>query len=43
MASEVVDRSILKMEATMIQFDNQSCIKMTKNPLFHVKKNHIES
>jgi hypothetical protein len=30
------------MEATMILFDNQSCIKMTENPVFHEKSKHIE-
>jgi hypothetical protein len=32
----------LEMEATMILCDNQSCIKMTKNPVFHDKTKHIE-
>jgi hypothetical protein len=32
----------LEMEATMILCDNQSCIKMTKNPVFHDKMKHIE-
>jgi hypothetical protein len=32
----------LMMEATMILCDNQSCIKMTKNPMFHDKSKHIE-
>jgi hypothetical protein len=32
----------LEMEATMILCDNQSCIKMTENPVFHDKSNHIE-
>jgi hypothetical protein len=32
----------LEMEATMILCDNQSCIKMTKNPVFHDKSKHIE-
>jgi hypothetical protein len=31
----------LEMEATMILCDNQSCIKMTENPVFHDKSNHI--
>jgi hypothetical protein len=30
------------MEATMIVCDNQSCIKMTENPVFHDKMKHIE-
>jgi hypothetical protein len=32
----------LEMEATMILYDNQSCIKMTKNSMFHDKSKHIE-
>jgi hypothetical protein len=32
----------LEMEVTMILYDNQSCIKMTENPVFHDKTKHIE-
>jgi hypothetical protein len=32
----------LEMEATVILCDNQSCIKMTKNLVFHDKLKHIE-
>jgi hypothetical protein len=32
----------LEMEATAILCDNQSCIKMTKNPVFHDKSKHLE-
>jgi hypothetical protein len=32
----------MEMEATMILCDNQSCIKMIENRMFHDKKNHIE-
>jgi hypothetical protein len=32
----------LEMEATMILCDNQSCIKMTENPVFHENSKHIE-
>jgi hypothetical protein len=32
----------LEMEATMILCDNQSCIKMMENPVFHDKLKHIE-
>jgi hypothetical protein len=32
----------LELEATMILCDNQSCIKMTENPVFHDKSKHIE-
>jgi hypothetical protein len=43
MDSEVVDKSIdLEMEATVILCDNQSCIKMMENPMFHDKSKHIE-
>jgi hypothetical protein len=32
----------LEMEATVILCDNQSCIKMTENYVFHDKSKHIE-
>jgi hypothetical protein len=32
----------LEMRATLILCDNQSCIKMTKNPVFHDRSKHIE-
>jgi hypothetical protein len=32
----------LEMEATVILCDSQSCIKITKNPVFHDKSKHIE-
>jgi hypothetical protein len=32
----------LDMESTVILCDNQSCIKMMKNPVFHDKSKHIE-
>jgi hypothetical protein len=32
----------LEMEAIVILCDNQSCIKMTENPVFHDKSKHIE-
>jgi hypothetical protein len=32
----------LEMEATTILCDNQSCIKMTENPIFHDTSKHIE-
>jgi hypothetical protein len=32
----------LDMEATTILCDNQSCIKMTENPIFHDRSKHIE-
>jgi hypothetical protein len=31
----------MEMEATMILCDNQSCINMTENPVFHDKTKHI--
>ena len=30
------------MDTTVILCDNQSCIKMTENPVFHDKSKHIE-
>jgi hypothetical protein len=43
MASKVVDGLFdLEMEATTILCDNQSCIKMTENPVFHDRSKHIE-
>jgi hypothetical protein len=32
----------LEMEATMILCENQSCIKMTENHVFHDRSKHIE-
>jgi hypothetical protein len=32
----------LEMEATTILCDNQSCIKITENPIFHDRSKHIE-
>jgi hypothetical protein len=32
----------LEMKATMILCDNQSCIKMTENLVFHDRSKHIE-
>ena len=32
----------LELDTTMILCDNQSCIKMTTNPVFHDKSKHIE-
>jgi hypothetical protein len=32
----------LEMEATIILCDNQSCIKMIENLVFHDKSNNIE-
>ena len=30
------------MEATRIMCNNQSCIKLSENPLFHDRSNHID-
>ena len=38
----LIDLFDLEMRATMILCDNQSCIKMTKNPVFHDRSKHIE-
>ena len=32
----------LKLEATCIFYDNHSCVKLSKNPVFHDKSKHIE-
>ena len=32
----------LQMDATCIYCDNQSCIKLSENPMFHNKSKHIE-
>jgi hypothetical protein len=32
----------LKLEVTCIFCDNQSCIKLSKNPVFHEKYKHVE-
>jgi hypothetical protein len=32
----------LELEATCIWCDNQSCVKLTENPVFHDKSKHIE-
>jgi hypothetical protein len=32
----------MEMEETVILCDNQSCIKMTENPVFHDKSKNIE-
>jgi hypothetical protein len=38
----LIDLFDLEMEATTILCDNQCCIKMTKNHVFHDKSKHIE-
>jgi hypothetical protein len=30
-----------KLETTMVHCDNQNCIKLTKNPIFHDRSKHI--
>ena len=32
----------LQLDATCIYCDNQSCVKLSENPMFHDKSNHIE-
>ena len=32
----------VNLEPTVIKCDNQSCIKLSKNPMFHDKSKHIE-
>ena len=31
-----------KLETTVVHCDNQSCIKLTENPVFHDKSKHID-
>ena len=31
-----------KLDSTIIQCDNQSCIKVQENPVFHDRSKHIE-
>jgi hypothetical protein len=38
----LIDLFDMEMEETIILCDNQSCIKMTENPVFHDKSKHIE-
>ena len=32
----------LQLDATCILFNNQSCVKLSENPVFHDKSKHIE-
>jgi hypothetical protein len=32
----------VQLRPTMIYCDNKSCIKLSKNPIFHDRSNHIE-
>ena len=32
----------IQMDATFIYYDNQSCVKLSENPVFHDKSKHIE-
>ena len=32
----------LQLDATCIHCDNQSCVKLLENPVFHDKSKHIE-
>jgi hypothetical protein len=31
-----------EMDSTIIHCDNQSCVKLSENPMFHDKSKHIE-
>jgi hypothetical protein len=31
-----------KLETTVIYYDNQRCLKLTENPVFHDRSKHIE-
>jgi hypothetical protein len=31
-----------KLEATVVHCDNQNCIKLTENPIFHDRSKHID-
>ena len=43
MASELLVNLLKeKMEATNILCDNQSCIKLSENPMFHDRSKHID-
>jgi hypothetical protein len=37
-----VDLFDAKLDPTVIYYDNQSCIKLSKNPVFHDRSKHIE-
>ena len=41
-SQDVADLFDAEIDVTDILCDNQSCIKMTKNPVFHDKSKHIE-
>ena len=32
----------LQLDATCIHYDNQSCVKLSENPVFHDNSKHIE-
>ena len=36
------DLSDLQLDSTCIYYDNQSCVKLSENPVFHDNSNHIE-
>ena len=42
MVEEANDLFDLQLDATCIYCDNQSCVKLLQNPVFHDKSNHIE-
>ena len=38
----MVDLFDQQLSPTVIYYDNQSCIRLSKNPVFHERSNHIE-
>ena len=38
----IFDLFDLQLDATCIYCDNQSCVKLSKNPVFHDKSKHID-
>ena len=42
MAKILSDLFYLQLDATCIYCDNQSCVKLSENPVFHDKSKHIE-
>ena len=38
----MVDLFYMELSLTVIQCDNQSCIKLSENPVFHDRSKHIE-
>ena len=38
----LIDLFDLQLDSTCIHCDNQSCVKLSENPIFHDKSKHIE-